>query len=91
MTAGYTGELGTCIERLFGGERTNADHTDKDHAMDVRNLAYEMSKDSMVRHRKREVGHKTSNLIAKGLFNLFKGGLMRESNVCQRAAGAGGG
>ena len=58
-------------------ERTKADHTDKDHTIDVRNLAYEMSKDSMVRRTKREVGHQTSNLMVKGLLNLFKGGLKR--------------
>ena len=39
--------------------------------------AYEMSKDSMIKRTKREVGHKTTNLIVKGLLNLFKGGLMR--------------
>jgi uncharacterized protein DUF6589 len=86
LTAGYTGELRTCIERLFG-ERTNADHTDKDHAIDVRNLAYEMSKDSMVRRTKREVGHKTSNLIVKGLLNLFKGGIMRFNEKVTYAKG----
>jgi len=55
LTASYTGELRTCIERLFG-ERTNANHTDKEHAVDLRNLVYEMSKDSMIRRTKREVG-----------------------------------
>ena len=76
LTASYTGELRACIERLFG-ETTNANHTDKDHAVDVRNLAYEMSRDSMIRRTKREVGHKTTNLMAKGILNLFKGGIRR--------------
>lgn len=76
LTASYTGELRACIERLFG-ENTNSSHTAKEHAVDVRNLAYEMSKDSMIKRTKREVGHKTTNIIAKGLLNLFKGGITR--------------
>lgn len=85
-TASYTGELRTCIEPLFG-ERTKAYYTDKDHTIDVRNLAYERSKDSMVRRTKREVGHQTSNLIVKGLLNLFKGGLKRFNDKVTYAKG----
>jgi hypothetical protein len=62
LTISYTGALRDIFERAFG-ERTNSEHTTKSPALDIRYLADQIRKDSIMRYMRRSADFEAPSLL----------------------------
>ena len=74
LTISYTSPLRDIFERIFG-ERTNSEHTTKSPALDIRYLADQIRKDSIVRYTRRSADFEAPSLLQRGYEKLAKDGV----------------
>ena len=86
LTISYTGALRDIFKRAFG-ERTNSEHTTKSPALDIRYLADQIRKDSIVRYTRRSTDFEAPSLLQRGYEKLAKDGINTFNAFLLTAAG----
>ena len=86
LTISYTGVLRDIFECAFG-ERTNSEHTTKSPALDIRYLADQIRKDSIVRYTRRSADFESPSLLQRGYEKLAKDGVNTFNAFLLTAAG----
>ena len=70
----YTSALRDNFKRIFG-KRINSEHTTKSLALDIRYLADQIRKDSIIQYARRLADFKASLLLQRGYEKLIKDGV----------------
>ena len=86
LTISYTGALRDIFECAFG-ERTNSEHTTKSPALDIRYLADQIRKDSIMRYTRRSADFEAPSLLQRGYEKLAKDGVNTFNAFLLTAAG----
>ena len=74
LTISYTSALRDIFKRIFG-ERINSEHITKSPALDIRYLADQIRKDSIIQYTRRSADFEAPSLLQRGYKKLIKDGV----------------